>query len=339
MQLFLDRQALHRIPELDRHLPKTLGYLESHLKGQIFFPMEGAVCAFFDFGRDHALAFRSDMDALPTGHCCGHDGHMAILLALSRQLAQMQDLPHNILLIFQPAEETTGGAEDLCRRGLLTQYRVRAIFGLHIWPGLPQGQIFSRPGPMMARSCQIHVTVQGTPGHIAAPGADAVEAAAEFVCRVRWDSPQGLLKFGLFQAGTAGNIMAPQARLQGSLRCFREDLFQEQRRFLQRQADKVGKLTGCGFSLELSEGYPPVTNDPALLQAAMAVADIKPLPKPSWLSEDFSCYQQHIPGVYFFLGAGDGPALHSPDFDFPLEILEKGLALWTDLAAHLQLPG
>jgi len=129
MDLISDRRALHRIPELDRNLPETLDYLRSALEPlpcKVFSPAESALCAFFDFGRDHSLAFRADMDALPvseaTGlpfaschpgkmHACGHDGHMAIALELARRLARREVLPHNMLLVFQPAEETTGGAQ------------------------------------------------------------------------------------------------------------------------------------------------------------------------------------------------------------------------------------
>ena len=77
-------------------------------------------------------------------HACGHDGHMAILLELARRLNEKKDLPHNVLLVFQPAEETTGGARDLCETGVFEQHHVKAVFGLHLWPGLPAGEIASR---------------------------------------------------------------------------------------------------------------------------------------------------------------------------------------------------
>ena len=122
MNITQDRRALHEIPELDRDLPETTAYLRSsleQLRCRVFSPMEGALCAWFDFGQKNAIAFRSDADALPiserTGlafasrhpgkmHACGHDGHMAILLELARRLDRMEALPHNVLLVFQPAE-------------------------------------------------------------------------------------------------------------------------------------------------------------------------------------------------------------------------------------------
>ena len=127
-----DRRALHRIPELGDELPKTMDYVQDVLGTlgcEVFFPLDSAVCAYFDFGAADTLAFRAEMDALPiaeqTGlpfasqhsgkmHACGHDGHMAMVLELGRRIRTKQVLPHNILLLFQLAEETTGGVR---RRG------------------------------------------------------------------------------------------------------------------------------------------------------------------------------------------------------------------------------
>ena len=132
----VDRRALHRIPELGDELPKTMDYVQEVLGTlgcEVFFPLDSAVCAYFDFGAADTLAFRAEMDALPiaerTGlpfaslhsgrmHACGHDGHMAMALELGRRLCAKENLPHNVLLVFQPAEETTGGARRICETGL-----------------------------------------------------------------------------------------------------------------------------------------------------------------------------------------------------------------------------
>ena len=118
MQIIEDRRNLHRIPEVQWNLPVTSTYVKNSLKGlkcQVFSPVGDAVCAFFDFGADHAIGFRADMDALPLNekseaeyisthpgkmHACGHDGHMAILLELARRLDKKESLHHNVLLIF-----------------------------------------------------------------------------------------------------------------------------------------------------------------------------------------------------------------------------------------------
>ncbi len=330
MQIIRDRRALHQIPELDRSLPKTLALLQASLGRRAFSPMPGALAAFFDFGQPSCIAFRSDMDALPGGHLCGHDGHMAILLELARRLERKTMLPHNVLLLFQPAEETTGGAQDLCATGILEKYRVQAIFGLHIWPGLPKGRVFTKAGPMMARCCQIDTEVFGEAGHIANPGTDAVGAAARFVAENLWESPAGILEFGLFHGGSAGNVRPEAVKLQGSLRCFSQEEFAFRRgRLLETAAN-----SSCRILCKLSEGYPPVNNLDFLVKQAKKAVQFEELPAPSLLAEDFSYYQQRIPGLFFFLGAGDGPGLHSPDFDFPEEIMLTGADLWEALAEH-----
>ena len=171
MQIIEDRRALHQIPELDKELPNTMGFLRQqleNLKCKVFSPMPGALCGYFDFGAKSAIAFRAEADALPiverTGvnyasrhlgrmHACGHDGHMAILLELARRLSRKDTLNYNVLLVFQPAEETTGGARDICKTGLFKLYKVEAIFGLHLWPGLEAGTIGCRKDEMMARTC------------------------------------------------------------------------------------------------------------------------------------------------------------------------------------------
>ncbi len=332
MQIISDYRALHRIPEQDRNLPRTLHYLRGSLGQRAFSPMPGALAAFFDFGADHAIGFRSDMDALPGGHLCGHDGHMAILLELARRLEKTGSLPHNVLLLFQPAEETTGGARDLCATGVLEKYRVEALFGLHIWPGLSAGKVFTRPGPLMARSCQIDGQFSGEARHIAAPGPDAVAAAAEFVTALRWESREGLLKFGLFQAGTAGNATAPIARVSGSLRCFSEQIFTQKRADVEAAAEAAAKKYRCCCALDLSVGYPPVINPPTLLDRTRQAAPFQLLEAPVWMAEDFSYYQRQVPALFFFLGAGDVPPLHSEGFHFPEEILPKGADFWETLA-------
>ena len=195
--------ALHRIPELDRQLPKTRAYIKAALEKtgcQVFHPVPDALCGFFDFGKKQALVFRADMDGLPiqekTGldyasahpgqmHACGHDGHMAVLLELARRLALKRENPYNVLLLFQPAEETSGGARELCRSGLFEKYAVRAVFGLHLWPGLGEGLIASRPGVLMCRSCGVTVRFTGRSAHVARSkeGRDAMAACVSFYTR------------------------------------------------------------------------------------------------------------------------------------------------------------
>ena len=358
MQLIEDRRALHRIPELDRSLPQTMSYLRDALEGlncKVFSPMESALCAFFDFGKKDAIAFRADADALPIQektkasycsvhpgcmHACGHDGHMAILLELARRLNEKKELPHNVLLVFQPAEETTGGAKDLCATGVFHSYKVQAIFGLHLWPQLPEGVIASRANEMMARSCEVRVDVYGKSAHIAKAqeGVDALAAGVDFyqrVMKLEGALPKRifrLLKFGKFESGRVCNALSDHTRIEGSLRAFQDDVFYSIRAGIVSIAKDIERAYGCTVNVYMTEGYPAVMNPPELHKRVRKAVGFFELDGPSMTAEDFSWYQKSLPGMFFFLGVGDTAPLHSDTFDFDEEILLKGVRFFEDLA-------
>ncbi len=347
------RRALHARPELGWEVAQTANYIKEALDPlgcEIVSPVKNSVCAYFDFGRQETVAFRADMDALPvqeaTGlpyasqtpgvmHACGHDGHMAILLGLGEQLSRLETAEHNVLLIFQPAEETTGGAKPLCDTGLLQKYKVKRIYGLHLWPGLPKGVVGSREGGLMAKSCELTVHIQGKTAHIAQwrRGHDALFAAAELLSRLYElaEDEDCVLRFGKMQSGTVRNALSRESLLEGSLRCLDGALFAELQEQIGRISQEVAEETGCRISLRYSSGYPPMGNDRGLLKRAAERFPIVTA-KPSYTTEDFSWYQQYVPGVFFWLGTGEHEAaLHSPKFDFDEAVLDTGLALFQAL--------
>lgn len=363
MQLIQDRRALHRIPELDDRLPNTVNYLYqalSPLKCKIFSPIEGAVCAYFDQGKSNTIAFRSDADALPiqeaTGlpfsstisgqmHACGHDGHMAMLLELARRLDRAKNLPNNILLIFQPSEETTGGARRICDSGVLSQYHVSTIFGMHLWPGLPAGVIASRKNEMMSRSCEVTIQITGRSSHVAkaALGIDAMAAGVE--CYRRCTAMEAalpenifrLLKFGKLESGTVRNAISGYTRLEGTLRAFQDDIFLSMQQRIRAIGRDIEAEFGCQVTVDMNDGYPAVINPPALYDQVSSLVPFSALDAPVMITEDFSWYQQSLPAMFFFLGTGDTPALHAADFQFDETILYKGADFWQTLA--LAYPG
>lgn len=362
MQVIEYRRALHRIPELDRDLPETLSYLRSVLEPlgcALFSPIPGALCAFFDFGRADAIAFRSDADALPiqeqTGlpfvsthpgkmHACGHDGHMSMVLDLAVWLDSQNDLNHNVLLLFQPAEETTGGAKDLCQSGVFEQYNVTCLFGLHLWPALPAGVVASRKKEMMSRSCEVSVTITGRSSHIAKAeeGLDALAAGVEFYRRAvaleQALSPEiyRLLKFGRMESGTVRNAVSGKTVLLGSLRAFQDEVFFGLQEGLRAIGRDIEKETGCTVDVHTNDGYPAVWNPDELFDRVRnAGVDFEILDKPVMISEDFSWYQRHLPALFFFLGCGPAPALHADDFTFDESILTVGTDFWKEIAAKL----
>ena len=360
MQIFADRYALHRIPELQLDLPKTKAYLENALASlscRVFCPCNSALCAFFDFGAAETLAFRADMDALPisekTGadyasthpgimHACGHDGHMAILLELARRLNQKEKLPHNVLLIFQPGEESPGGAKPICDTGVLEEHHVKAVFGLHLWPGLEKGKVFSRRQELMARASEVTLDIYGKSAHIAkaAEGIDSLMAGAEFYTRameMERQVPEGifrLLKFGKFHSGTVRNALSAHTHVEGSLRAFQDEVFESMAGHLRDIAADVEAKYGCTVNLHLADGYPAVLNDDAVFDAVSHCHPVEELAEPCMTAEDFAWYQKHVPGVFFFLGLGDTPALHADTFDFDETVLLQGADFFENLTEN-----
>lgn len=361
MKIMEDRRALHRIPELDRDLPETFAYLENALKGlscRLIRPVEGALCAWFDFGREDALAFRADCDGLPIGektgadyssrhpgamHACGHDGHMAILLELARRLSKKKTMAHNVLLVFQSAEETTGGARDICESGVFESYHVKAVFGLHLWPGLAAGVMASRKAELMARSCEVTADIYGKSAHIAkaGEGADALAAGVEFyrkAAELEEKVPRQyfrLLKFGKMESGTVRNALSGHTHLEGSLRAFQDAVFEDLQKGLEAIGRELEADTGCTVKLHFSDGYPAVMNPAELYDRVREAVPFRELAEPSMTAEDFSWYQRYVPGMFFFLGLGDVPALHTDTFDFDEALLTKGADFFEELGEKL----
>ena len=359
MQIIRDRRALHRIPELELTLPKTMAYLRSRLAGlncALFSPTPESLCAFFDFGSDHAIAFRADCDALPIQeksaadyasthpgcmHACGHDGHMAIGLELARRLSEKKSLPHNVLLVFQPGEETPGGAKPICDSGIFTSYNVQAIFGLHLWPGLEKGTVFSRENELMAHASELTIDITGRSAHIAKAkeGIDATAAAVEVYRRVReaeatYPHAYRLLNFGQLHSGTARNAISASCHMEGCLRAFQDTVFDGLKEKICAIARDVEQIHGCTVNVHFSEGYPAVMNPPALYRKVRELMEFRELAEPSMTAEDFGWYQQFIPGMFFFLGLGDTPALHADNFDFDEAVLSKGADFFERLAVN-----
>ena len=275
-------------------------------------------------------------------HACGHDGHTAIELGLAEETARMiragEKLPRNVLFVFQPAEETTGGAGRICETGVFEKYRVTRIFGLHLWPNLPEGSVWSRPGPMMARSNEVTLKVTGRSVHVsrAAEGLDALRAGVDWMnAAYAWTEalpPDVLrtLQFGRMTAGTVRNAVAGSAEIQGTLRTYDEDAAEMIRSHLRTLAAETAERTGCGLEVSFSTGYPAVWNNETLCERVsrdLGADAPQLLAEPVLAAEDFSFYQRCIPGVFFFLGVGPAHELHSPHFCWNDEaVIPAGIA-------------
>ncbi len=347
------RRDLHKIPELELKLPKTKAYILKALEGiegEICEVLESGILVYFNNHKETTIAFRSDMDALPVKeecevdfksehegsmHACGHDGHMAMMLAFAHELnTYYKELPHNVLLIFQPGEEAPGGAELICKEGVLKKYNVKYIFGTHIWPMLEEGVIATRKGELMARSSEVKIDIIGKTSHAAKykEGIDAVEIGARFLVdsyAMEQSIPSHvyrLLRFGILKGGSVCNVVSDNCHLEGTLRAFQDEYYWYMREQVESLAKKYEEKTGCTFKIDINTGYPAVLNDEALVERILnEFSDIEELEVPEMISEDFAHYLKEIPGVFFFLGSGTGIPLHNSHFNFNEDILIKGV--------------
>lgn len=316
---------------------------------------------------DRCYAFRADMDALPveerTGlpfssakkgmmHACGHDGHMAVLAGFGRYLLQSREgLTQNVRLIFQPAEEGPGGALPLVRAGVLENPKVDGIFGLHLYPELAEGRIGSRPGPMMAQTEEVYIDVFGQGCHGAQPhkGRDAVVVAGHIIvaCQTivsRSVSPMepAVFTIGRVDAGERLNVVAGSARLEGTMRTFREEDYNIVKDRIITITEGIGRAFGCETRVGFGNGLPAVVNDKGLFDLLCDAAGDKDLDiiNPIMLAEDFSYYQREVPGVFFMLGTrnekrGYVHPLHSCYFNFNEDVLTVGIEMFVRILERL----
>jgi hippurate hydrolase len=369
-KLIEHRRRLHRIPELDRELPKTTGYVRTCLAGlprecEIVSETDGGFCALFRGGQAPkdapSIAFRTDMDALPVKeandvdyrsehdglmHACGHDGHMSMLLGFAHEVAERVDeLDRNVLLVFQAAEETTGGARDVAESGVLEQYRAEKIYGIHLWPGYPKDSIICRDGDFMASTMALYIDIAGKSAHIAQykKGVDALDAACRFIMRCyevekNEISPgvRRLLRFGHLRSGSTGNVVAAASYIEGALRTYSDEVKKFLWDRMEEIAADIGARTGAKFTFRHSIPYPAVINPHDLFVEARRTLTkagfdfIEPV-EPLMVSEDFSWYQRRIPGLFLHLGTGMEVPLHNPEYQIDEDALLTGVRIYKTL--------
>ena len=355
-----NRRALHQIPETALEEFKTKKYLKNYLISIGLEPQEIVETGLFVYieGKDkeNCIAFRSDIDALnikeETGaefeskhvgkmHACGHDGHMTTLLGFAKYLTTIQPLEKSVLLIFQPAEESPGRAKDIVETGLLKKYNVKAIYGMHLFPELPEGTVASKEGAFFAQAALMTTTITGKSGHGAMPHktidplmafTKIVDGYQTIVSRNLSPFDPGVVTIGKFCGGSAQNIIADTVNFWGTIRTFKE----ENTEFIIERIKEIHRGIELSYRVKIDEKidivYPPVVNDKELYKKFVETMKNMNYVEHEALtiSEDFAYYQKEVPGIFMLLGTrseekGFIHPLHSCHFNFDEKVLLKGV--------------
>ncbi|MBK1681779.1 M20 aminoacylase family protein [Rhodocyclus tenuis] len=315
-----------------------------------------------------SIGLRADMDALPLleknefphrsriegcMHACGHDGHTAMLLGAARYLADnlaRVNFDGVVHFIFQPAEESEGGALRMIEDGLFDRFPMDAVYGMHNWPGLPAGQMVVLDGPVMAGTCAFEIKVHGRGCHAGMPnqgvdtilaGATLVQALQSVVARNLHPCDAAVVSVTQFHAGEAWNIIPDDVVLRGTLRSFKPEVQEQVELAIERIAGGVASTFGAQIRVNFDHRYPPTINSvpEARLSreaaaATLGAAAVRSDELPSMGAEDFSYMLREKPGCYVWLGNGPGSGgctLHNPHYDFNDAVLPLGISYWVSL--------
>lgn len=364
------RRDFHRHPEIAFHEQRTSAKIREFLQ-KIRIPVTAcagtglrAVLDGLPGGR--TVALRADMDALPlkeegdkeyisenpdAAHACGHDGHMAIIMASAKILSQRKSkFKGKVVFLFQPAEELPpGGAKSMVEEGGLDG--VDAVFGLHLWQPLATGSIGLVKGPMMAQADNFSIIVRGKGGHGSAPHltVDPILVASQIVVNAQSVVSRSIdplkpavVSFGMVRGGTAYNIIPSEVSLIGTVRSFESSIQSLAERRLREIAEETCQAFGATAEFKYEKGYPPLVNHSDMVDFVIDVARktlgeecVKPI-DPIMGGEDFAYFLQKVPGAFLFFGMGDGMKFphHHPGFDLDEAALPKASLLMTSIALH-----
>ena len=364
------RRDLHQIPELGFDLYKTHQYVWNYLS-KLNFELEvvakTGIIAYRKGDNLEAIAFRSDMDALPvkeltfvdftsthenTMHACGHDGHMSMLLGFADYISSLNTIKKSIVLIFQPAEEGPGGAKIIVESGIFDKYHVTHIFGIHLYPHLEEGVFGLVNGPMMAQNSEFNLEIQGKSAHAAQPhmGIDAIFAATHLIQSyhqiiARYVNPvkSGVLTVGTIHGGEARNIIAQHVKMSGTIRSFHDETHQIIKQKMREINQSIEHSHHVKITCQIHDYYPVVHNDSSLfdmLKNTLSPSGFQ-LIEPMMFAEDFAFYQKKVPGMFVMLGTkneekGYIHPLHSCYFNFDEKVLPFGVALYKHIFFQLK---
>ncbi len=367
-----DRRQIHPYPELAYEEHQTHAFIVNRLKSYGYEAIQtlgetGIVTILQGSKTEPVLLLRADMDALPITeetdvpfisehpgkmHACGHDTHVAMLLAVARYFKEHEkELRGTLKFVFQPAEEGGLGARKMVEQGVLEQPQVDACLALHVWSSIPTGKIGLKSGPLMASVDRFDLQIQGKGGHGAMPqetvdpivaGSQLVNALQTIVSRRNSPMEPTVVTVGSFHGGTAFNIIPDGVELTGTVRTFNPQVQQDIKTQFEQITRHICEAHGATYTLDYESINIPTINDPELTQR-IENSLITYLGKENLDSdcqnmggEDFSEYLQHIPGCMLYIGCGNekkGCSFphHHPKF----KVDEDALPFGAEVLIHL----
>ena len=384
------RRDFHQYPELSNREVRTGGIVADHLRALGFAVQTGiahtGVVGLLDTGKPGpVIALRADMDALPVAeqvdlpfaskerttfngqevgvmHACGHDCHVAVLMGVAELLAGLKaQLRGQIKFIFQPAEEgpppgEEGGAALMIKQGVLENPKPEVIFGLHVFAGVETGTIAYRPGPAMASSDRIRITVNGRQTHGALPwrGVDPIVISSQIVLglqtivsrQVDVTLEPAVVSIGAIRGGVRDNIIPDAVEMLGTVRTFNEEMRKDIHSRIRNTVELIAQSAGATAQVHFDNAYPVTVNDIPLTERMVPTLERVAGKEKVFVGqkitgyEDFSYYQQKIPGFFYFVGITprgvdrkESAPNHSPRFF----VDESALLLGVRSLAHLAL--
>jgi len=332
------RRALHACPELSGREQRTKAALQTFLKEHTSLTLHPCGEGFYAAHREPSptrppLALRADYDALAVAggaaaHLCGHDGHAAALCGAAL-LAEDRQFARNIFFLFQPAEETGQGAEGCL--ALFRQEQVEEIYGLHNLPGLPLGQITTRPGVFACASRGVTLLFQGRPTHAAYPehGLSPAPAVGSLLCALpslsapeRYSAMTLCTVIAVEMGERAFGAAASAAEVLLTLRAERDEDLAALESSILDLSRQLAQEQGLGFSHQVCDVFPATVNHPACAEKVLRLLGGTPLAEPMRWSEDFGHYLRACPGAFFGIGAGETcPPLHTEHYEYPDALL------------------
>ena len=309
------------------------------------------------------IGLRADMDALPIKeitnleysskkdgmmHACGHDGHTAMLLGAAKYLSETRNFDGKVVVIFQPAEEGGAGAKEMCEDGLMSDFDISEVYGMHNAPGLPVGQFNIRSGAFFAAADQFTVNIQGKGGHAARPqetidptivGAQILIALQSVASRNTDPLKSLVVSVTSFRTESDSYNVIPQTvQLKGTVRTLSKDVRDMAQEKITQLIKNTGLAFGANVELDYDRGYPVMINSDLetshMIKAAKNVAGDKNVDDNASQvmgAEDFSYMLEERPGAYIRVGNGNTASLHHPNYDFNDESIPFGTSFWVEL--------